>query len=528
VIERVIANWLTNVNELGYTLPFAEVLVSEGSAIIRIARGGPGEHGKDIIARDRHGQLRTYQLKGGDINLKKWGEIRPQVEDLVRLGAFASGISKDEPHLPSLVTNGEVVGDAATSIEEYSARWAKDGAPKLDVIDGGRLLRRFIDAHDKYLPSAAMDFRRFVELYVGDFSGLIPRPALATFLEGTVAHETVGEKTRTQKRAIESMVLLGSYLVEGYSAAGNHVAAAMGWTTIAAVTMHVAQREGLTGKAYGDSLGLAWVGLDRALGRLEEEVLARPDFIERTDVVVEPTVYGLRALLVLGWLATAQLLASHRETTASSRAVLEVFRREVRHQRLWGEADWPYLMAISLFLGRTESQSVAELLVRNWLDVVLAQASKRDRSGFPSPYWLPEKVLALRGGFLARHEEERFGNTTYTAIAAANMLVRRMCRQTIAIRWPSMSRLAFADFSPRDEADWFLWSATTGDVEFEHPHWQRSWREWRAQAESCSSTTLPPVLQANIQWLLPLLLTYPHRANRAACAAADGVIGGFA
>jgi hypothetical protein len=522
VIERVIENWLTNANEVGFTLPFCEVLVSEGYSVIRVARGGPGEHGKDVIARDSAGRLHTFQLKGGDINLKKWGDIRSQVEDLVRLPAFAPSVSKDEPHEPHLVTNGEISADAATNIEEYSAVWVKGGAPALDVITGGRLLRRFLDAHGKFMPTDRLDFRHFVELYVADHRGLLPRKALATFLEGVVA--SVGTKATMRKRAVESMVLLGSYLVEGYQAAKNHVAAAMGWTIVAMVVMHVAEREQLPQAAYQESLDLAWMGLDAALHSLEEEVLARSDFVEPTLPIVEPAVHGVRVLIVLGWLATGQLLHSYRLAADAGR-VARVFRREIGHQRFAGEADWPNVMATALFIARQDGQASGEALLQRWLDVVLSECAKPDGSGIPSPYWLPESVLALRGGFVAPHDQEQFGNRSYTAGSAADMLVRRLCRQAIATRWPSMSNLALCDFAPSNSAEWFVWSAKTGDTVFEHPEQTRSWAGWRSKTASWDPAALPDMLQRNSQWLLPMMLTYPHRANRLACAAVDGLIG---
>ena len=64
MIEKLIENWLINVHELGYTIPFCEVLISRGYTIVRISRQGRGELGKDVIARTRNGELHTFQLKG--------------------------------------------------------------------------------------------------------------------------------------------------------------------------------------------------------------------------------------------------------------------------------------------------------------------------------------------------------------------------------------------------------------------------------------------------------------------------------
>ena len=44
--EKLVENWLTNVNELSYQLPFCEVLVARGYDVIHVSSHGRGEHGK--------------------------------------------------------------------------------------------------------------------------------------------------------------------------------------------------------------------------------------------------------------------------------------------------------------------------------------------------------------------------------------------------------------------------------------------------------------------------------------------------
>src|ERR1035438_8410885 len=78
LLGRVIENWLTNVNERQYQLPFCQVLAAEGETILYISTHGPFEKGRDIITRTPTGEIRAYQLKAGDIGLGAWRDIRSE------------------------------------------------------------------------------------------------------------------------------------------------------------------------------------------------------------------------------------------------------------------------------------------------------------------------------------------------------------------------------------------------------------------------------------------------------------------
>src|ERR1044071_8669735 len=116
MFEKLIENWLINVHELGYQIPFCEALLTEKYKVLHVSRHGPGERGKDIVARNPIGGLVAYQLKGGDIKLPEWHSIRGEVEELVQLPISLPSITKPDKHIPYLVTNGELQGDALDPI----------------------------------------------------------------------------------------------------------------------------------------------------------------------------------------------------------------------------------------------------------------------------------------------------------------------------------------------------------------------------------------------------------------------------
>ena len=65
MIERVVENWLTSVNERQYQIPFCQLLAAEGETVVYISPHGQREQGKDVITLGRDRAPCAYQLKLG-------------------------------------------------------------------------------------------------------------------------------------------------------------------------------------------------------------------------------------------------------------------------------------------------------------------------------------------------------------------------------------------------------------------------------------------------------------------------------
>jgi hypothetical protein len=86
-LEKTIENWLTKTNEIGYQLPFCQVLLGEEFSICHISKHNAFEQGKDIIAVDSNGDPHVFQLKRGNITSAKW---RDEVKAEIEKGYFCS------------------------------------------------------------------------------------------------------------------------------------------------------------------------------------------------------------------------------------------------------------------------------------------------------------------------------------------------------------------------------------------------------------------------------------------------------
>ena len=524
--EKLVENWLTNVNELGYQIPFCEALVADGYSILHVSSHGPGEHGKDVIARDPAGGLCTFQLKGHDLTLAGWRQIRDEVAELVQLPVRLPGVDENEPHVPHLVTNGAIRGDAAESIKRFAAKWVKDGSPELQVWSGGVVLHRFLSANQSFLPDSLADFRRFVELYAEDFNGPFPRAKFSRLIEPIVSTKTAGLKPQQKARVIAGIALTAAYIVEQFSRAENHVAAAEGWTITAASILHVAERDHLSERYYVPTLALVRLSLDRALDSCAKEVLSGDDLVVRSFGIADPHVYGARVALVLGWISVWALDAVwRRDLSVEIRDIIKLFQREFPARRLHGESDWPYLLAFALFLERAGYSNDAESTYSNWLGSILRLNRSGRLPGVPNPYWSQEKVLELINGMLPAFENESFKGHSYTALQAADLLVRRLRRQAVSAHWRALTLLTHCDFTPEVPEDYFKWYCEKGELINRRLPSSASWSEWRARVTSVETENVPQTLIRHSEWLLPFVCTYPHRLNSRILGLIDAKIG---
>lgn len=85
MIDRIVENWLTNTNEIGYQIPFCQYLMTSNFTILHISTHGQMEQGKDIITLDENEKPCAFQLKSGTINVTIWRKIKGEIDELVEI-----------------------------------------------------------------------------------------------------------------------------------------------------------------------------------------------------------------------------------------------------------------------------------------------------------------------------------------------------------------------------------------------------------------------------------------------------------
>lgn len=88
MIERIIENWLTKVNEKSFQVPFCQMLIGEDYQVVHLSRHGSFEEGKDVLAIAPDGVPCAFQLKGangGKISQNEWSKYNEQITRLVEI-----------------------------------------------------------------------------------------------------------------------------------------------------------------------------------------------------------------------------------------------------------------------------------------------------------------------------------------------------------------------------------------------------------------------------------------------------------
>jgi hypothetical protein len=520
--KKIIENWLTNVNEIGYQIPFCSVLLSHGYTVLYVVRHGPGEHGKDIIARDPTGKLTAFQLKSGKIRLSDWRKIHDEVRDMVVLPVKYPGVKNSEKHTPILVTNGELTTDAKDSINEYAETWHNNGSEMLEVWTGQKLLKMFVDSHGSYFPSEVDDFRHLLELYCLNPYERFSSGKFAKFLENISSRELIGNKAIQKKRSIESLVLLASYIIGQYESALNYLSALEGWTILAITILKVAERDNISARNYTPSLSLVKKAYERNLSLLKQEIIKSPNFIQPQFILTEFILIGTRVTILLGWIAAAYLQNDEEEY---KHEIVEVLQREIKNSTFIGEIDWPSIMILILCFEKISKNDKAKQILTNWVYWIVNSNTGKGAVGVASPYWTHERVIKNNLGLLRPHEREGFLKRSFTLLPSLDMMVRRNLRDEIDSVWYHISKITFCNFEPDKEYELLSWENEKGSLDLINWGQPVSWSKWKEEVQKVNLDGFSKLLLAHKEWLLPFVLTYPHRLNRKMNALIDQLYG---
>lgn len=164
--NKIVENWLTKVTELTFTVPFCQLLLSQGKTVVHISSQGPMEQGKDVIAVDVSGVVHCYQLKCGNINSRVWAEIKTEIDQLVELPPRHPSLQQNVDEWEAyLVTNGGIANPTVRDLYDYAASKKSKGHQPLKTIVAGQLVASFTEFYDDFLPADVVDLQQFLELY---------------------------------------------------------------------------------------------------------------------------------------------------------------------------------------------------------------------------------------------------------------------------------------------------------------------------------------------------------------------------
>jgi hypothetical protein len=514
MIERAIENWLTNTNERNYQAPFCQVLLTQGHRIIYISSHRPMEQGKDIITIDKDGWCCAYQLKTGDIDLKKWREILGEVKELMELPVVHPSVDKSNLHKAFLVSNGEITDEVRIQIDQMNEDNHRKGRQYsyLDVINGKRLLKEFIDAQGEFIPKELEDFDLFLKLFLADGTDFLPKEKYFEFLNKVIFGELYGQRTNAAN-AISSSIILVAYALYPYQTKANTYALFEAWAILAGSIIRYAQKNSIRKEDWLESYNLAFVEMVRSLSVLKEEMLQREDFLEGDWRGDGGLVYRARATVVLGAVAALEIHRYHYEKGyVTDERVLNKIKENIRLLWLWGESAFPYLFSIIKYLEVSNEKALAQSFLNGLFIGIIRENAWDKEDGLPNPYYGINNIFeSLFGISTQTIELKEFSGASYMLWILILTEARRNERQILQDNWRKLSRINLHEFRIRNPEDIFSWRAE-GINHSEFPRQTQSWAELQKEAMNFEGAS--PLFTERLDLLRLFILACPHRANK--------------
>jgi hypothetical protein len=520
--ERLIADWLTKAGERGgLDVVFCQILLSDGCKILR-AGHSPTEAGKDIIALSRKGELRAYQVKSGNIDLKTFGQIQPQITNLVEAAVSHPNVRDGLKHRPYLVTTGAFSEPVQRLVQDLNNSWRKRKFKPLTLIGGSDLQPDLMKLAADFWPIEPPDIRSFLTLYLAEGIGDFDSVSFAEFLKRLFPEQGLS-KTSVSRR-IAAAGIFASYLLESFNLKTDHWSTFRGWTLTAAHQAWAAETYDLPSAAWESSFALTKAAAAASLKRLCEETLAERGLLPQGTELDEYT--RARNTIAASAVAAWHLIQlRHNFRPATTDLAVSLVDRLVRKERLWfwGESAIPNILAVAWLLDRSGQTLLGERVLLEIIGGLAKRNQQLSANAFPSPHESPDDVLT--GMFQQFPPKQRkptqIAPASWSIEPLIHLLARRLRRQALASQWSEITRVDMATFSPARSADMLLWRCRTGEEATRLAGKPQSWRDLLVASRTNQLSELPSILRNDPDFSLMFMLSYPHRANRTLVKALD-------
>lgn len=516
MIERAIENWLVKTNERNYLTPFCQILMHKGHRIIYKSSHRPMEQGKDIITIDKSGNYCAYQLKTGNIDLPKWREIRPEIEELIQLPIIHPSINKTEMHKSFLVFNGNLTDEVRIQIDQIN----EDNIRKnrnysyLDIIDVQSLLKDFIEAQGKFMPEEVEEFSLFLKLHLADGRDFLDKETLSAFLNSAILNTSLKRKSDIY-HCIVSSVIVTSYILNPFQEKENHYALFEAWIVLCGSLHRYALIMNLKYEEYQSTYELILSEAVYDLKQLLEEALFREDFLEGDLMGDGDLMYKARVTLLVGAFAALELFkkSANGDYNIDPKAI-DFIDRQLTGCWLWGESAFPFFMNVIHLYDIIGHHSKATKLLLNILVSVLRSNSHRKTENTPlaNPYYGVYEILEALYGFQEENIDFTiFSGSSYILEPIISMMARRDMRFELEELWRPITHIHIEKFLIDKIEDVFSWRTKSCENTGQFPQQTQSWAKLRKDSfnEIANSSSLMDYKR----FFRLFLMVYPHRVN---------------
>jgi len=508
VIERVVEDWLHNVNELGYEDSFAHALISEGHTIVHKQQHGQLELGKDLITQDSAGVYHAYQLKGGNIAQAKWSELVSQIEMTVTSPIFHPNVPADAHFIPHLVTNGTLSDPVRTDIVNRNRRWKAQFNRELQVTLYDDLLDKFLKIPSSFLPTKPRDFQLFLTLYLADKHEPLKCEQFSQFLLSLTPEAPV--KTAELRRWLAATTIVADYFISEYEKVENHFSAAQAWSLLLFHLLRVCEPHAESAD-WKQTIDLIISSIEKNIRLLIDETLASSNVMSG-NFFVDEHVWPYRISTLIGVFSAH--MVSHRlksSPLANENDVYGWIARFLSDFELWGESAAPaFFMASQCLCLRGAELAGVSTAIRA-IDSIIKENGPKGNIGLPDPYFDAEDAMkAQLFGEDIYGEKVTFAKRSYSIRQFVELIVRRNWPKMLEKRWYSISGIDSVEFRPESPVNAYLWRSREGSNNSRRWSRPQSWRTLVAEALSAPEDLL--LIDTKYVHLLPYYFLFlPHR-----------------
>lgn len=528
MLERLIEDWLANVTERQFEIPFAQLLHLDGYQVIHHARPhGPMEQGKDILAVDSSGKIHAYQLKQGNLGLKDWreGGIKGQVEDLLDLAIQHPSVPVGTSHISHLLTTGLLDDTLRQTISQFNQQRRDLGKSELRVITKGELKEGILSKYHEFFPFEADLFKVFLQLITADPRGLCSKKDLVNF-QTLLADNFLGSnksKTQFQRFGTYFWIII-SQISHFYELKENWIGAIEVWVTGIATLQKVSISND---REFKDGVfDIPLIKISNLMSSYLDEMAEIPDLHFNGASLEDGLLVSHRITLCLGWISASLLYLKSRGEIEESR--FEHFNQKINNwiseMFYWGESACPYFLAVFWYADRFNPPPLSDQLLFRLLDSMIAilRHSKKEsplvREEHLDPYtdinssvenYISNISNRLKGGVLPKSDSFH----SYYMESLVLLIASRLWRQSLASRWTAISDIDMSRFNCGGDEDFWNWEAKSGkETSWSWPT-PTSWAWMLEKSRNINQEKLPKNFGKLGAFHLLHLMVFPHRVN---------------
>lgn len=511
MIERVIENWLDKASEKAFQIPFCYLLINQGHTIIHMTRHCGMEHGKDIISKDKDGNICAYQLKGAPgskIKLRDWQQsILGQINQLVFTPVSHPSIISGSVHKAYFVTNGGIEEEVSHAITAFNIQQEKQNLPyRINTIVDGELKNMAKKVTYAFLPADLKNFKSLLEFLLEDGNNCLNKPKFAVLLQSVLTDEPVSQSKG--KERINSAALLTSIATSNHINENNHFAVYESWTIYIAQLLGYASSHQMSKNDWENEYLVAEQLAINALENLWDELKECKDFLTG-NLMEDVFFHKAKRLLLIGLMANLGLHRLLNNDEFNHDELKNFIQNNLTEIDIWGESAMPHLIAVYWYLNNIGALELAVSFLTKVLENIIDINQECD--GMIGPYYDIEACLSKI--ILHTNELETDKYQSFYIEGIINLLAGQNCKEKLRQLWPSITHFRFMNFNLQTPSDFYNWHNDTGKEISYLPKFTQEWFELLENSKESEGLDLPAAIKSK-PILYPLLLSImPHRVS---------------